>query len=105
MNLDFTLAAYKKLIKVLIEKKYKCVSFEYYLLNMAKLSEMIICRHDVDKRPDNSLKTAIIENEYGVVGTYYFRIVKKSNNADIIKKIANLGHEIGYHFEDLSYNK
>jgi hypothetical protein len=51
--------------------------------------------------PQNSLITAKIENELGIKGTYYFRIVPGSFDKDIIKQIAQLGHEIGYHYEDI----
>jgi hypothetical protein len=102
---DFTLKIYKKLIKVFIEKGYTFITFEEYLKNPLNYSKVVILRHDVDKRPVNSLKTAQIENELGIKGVYYFRIVKESNHPEIIKAIAKLGHEIGYHYEDLTLAK
>jgi len=60
-----------------------------------------ILRHDVDKKPINSLLSAIIENELGIKGSYYFRIVPESFDFNIMHKIADLGHEIGYHYEDV----
>ena len=62
----------------------------------------IILRHDVDKKPLNSLKTARIEHELGWKSIYYFRAVPESWDEDIIKEIASLGHEIGYHYESLA---
>lgn len=62
----------------------------------------VILRHDVDLKPQNSLKTALIENELGWKATYYFRAVPESWDEDIIGKIAALGHEIGYHYESLT---
>lgn len=59
-------------------------------------------RHDVDKRPYHSLAIAQIEAELGVHAVYYFRCVPCSNNPHVIKAIVNLGHEIGYHYEDMS---
>ena len=59
-------------------------------------------RHDVDLRPENSLKTALIEHSMNIKSTYYFRAVAQSYDEQIIKKIANLGHEIGYHYESLT---
>ena len=38
----------------------------------------------------------------GVKASYYFRIGKGSNQPECIKRIAALGHEIGYHYEDMS---
>ncbi|MCA9385425.1 hypothetical protein KC717_02130 [Candidatus Dojkabacteria bacterium] len=62
----------------------------------------ILLRHDVDRRPNNALEIAQIENSRGVASTYYFRITKNSFDQKIIAKIHELGHEIGYHYEDLS---
>ncbi|HKK09516.1 MAG TPA: hypothetical protein VJ939_01710 [Bacteroidales bacterium] len=58
-------------------------------------------KHDVDKLPGNSLEFAQIQHELGIKGTYFFRIVPESFNPEIIEKIAGLGHEIGYHYEDV----
>ena len=62
---------------------------------------MVVLRHDVDRLPKNSLLTAQMENRLGIKGTYYFRIVPESYDEKIMEKIARLGHEIGYHYEDM----
>jgi len=54
----------------------------------------------VDRRPENALRMADLEAEIGINGTpstYYFR--RSTFNQDIIERIYNLGHEIGYHYE------
>ena len=56
----------------------------------------------MDLKAENSLATARIEHGLGVKASYYFRIVPQSNKPDIIKEIASMGHEIGYHYEDMS---
>lgn len=61
----------------------------------------VILRHDVDRLPANSLRLAILEQALGVKGSYYFRVVPESYDRRIIKQIAELGHEIGYHYEDV----
>lgn len=38
----------------------------------------------------------------GIKGSYYFRAVPESWDEAIIKEIASLGHEIGYHYENLT---
>ena len=100
---DFTVHKYSQLLKVLIEKDYNFQSFEEYLTNPLKRS--IVSRHDVDDRPQNSLTLAKIESGLGMKGTYNFRIVPCSWDEVIIKEIASLGHEIGYHYEDLALCK
>ena len=62
----------------------------------------VILRHDVDRKPENALVIAKIEKDAGIKASYYFRIVKESYDENIIKKIAEMGHEIGYHYENLS---
>ena len=105
MKIDFTFKIYTQLLKTALDYDYKIISFEKFLSGTNGLEKTIILRHDVDKKPENSFKVALIEKQLGVISSYYFRIVKKSNKPDIIKKIANLGHEIGYHYEDLSLNR
>ena len=58
-------------------------------------------RHDVDKLPGNALKMARLEHEMGVKATYYFRAVPVSWDEGIIREIAGMGHEVGYHYENL----
>ena len=62
----------------------------------------VILRHDVDLKPENSLKTAQLEKELGWKSTYYFRAVPESWDESIILQIASMGHEIGYHYESLT---
>lgn len=86
MTLDFTLSKYSELLDAL-----KSYGFQELTL-----------RHDVDLKPDNSLRTATIEAEKGMHGIYYFRAVPESWNEEVINLIALLGHEIGYHYESLT---
>ncbi len=62
----------------------------------------LILRHDVDLLPGNSLRTARLEVEKGMFGIYYFRAVPESWDEEIIREIAALGHEVGYHYESLT---
>lgn len=108
--IDFTLRKYRELLSVLQKKGYKFITFEQYCQqksltdspSMATEDKWIILRHDVDLKAKNSLATAEIEHVLGVVASYYFRVVKESNQSDVIRAIADLGHEIGYHYEDMA---
>jgi len=62
----------------------------------------VCLRHDVDKKPANSLATARIEAGMGIRATYFFRTVPCSWDETVIREIADLGHEIGYHYESLT---
>jgi len=96
---DFTVHTYTRLLHALKEQGYAFQSFHDYITTPKPKS--IIFRHDVDKRPENALRLAKIESEFGLRGTYYFRTKACSWNETIIKEIAELGHEVGYHYEDL----
>lgn len=100
--MDFTLTIYKKLLKSLQSSGYAIYTFEDYLKLDEPAEKFVILRHDVDEIASNALKIARLEHGLGIRGTYYFRVVKQSNNPEIIKQIASWGHEIGYHYEDLS---
>ena len=65
-------------------------------------TRFIILRHDVDLKAENSVETAKIEHSLGIKASYYFRVVPDSDKPNCIKAIANMGHEIGYHYEDMS---
>lgn len=100
--IDFTLNTYRVLLTSLQQAGYVFMTFEEWLQNPIDNSRLVILRHDVDKRPKNSLKTAQIEHELGIRASYYFRCVACSNDPVIIRQITALGHEIGYHYEDMS---
>lgn len=100
---DFTLEILVILLKELKSKGFKIIPFkDFFDCNADKI---VILRHDVDKSPGNSLRFAEIHHELGIKATYYFRIVEESFNIEVINKIASLGHEIGYHYEDLTLAK
>lgn len=99
--MDFTKIIYEKLLDALkIRFEHFFSLLEYYVIEENQLSA-IIFRHDVDELPNNALKLADLEYSLGLKGTYYFRIVPESYDLDVMNKIALLGHEIGYHYEDV----
>jgi hypothetical protein len=86
-------------LEALISQGYAFQPFAEFIEKPA--AHAIILRHDVDARPGNSLEFARIQNQAGIRGSYYFRAVPQSYDELIIKEIADLGHEIGYHYEDM----
>jgi len=99
--MDFTLTIYQKLLKALQSESYDFLTVEVYF-SQSQNHPVIILRHDVDRKPLNSLRMAKIENELHIRSTYYFRTIPKTFKPEIIKKIAELGHEIAYHYENLA---
>ena len=102
--MDFTLKKYSELLGALKDKGYRLITFENYCSNKIALSDesFAILRHDVDLKAKNALAVARIEHAFGIHASYYFRVVKQSNRPDIIRAIMDLGHEIGYHYEDMT---
>lgn len=103
--MDFTRKKYKHLISSLLKDGYSFQTFEEFIENPKE--KVVMLRHDVDLLPENSLEFAKIQHDFGIKGSYYFRIVPESWDVEIVKEIADLGHEIGYHYEtmDTSYLK
>lgn len=99
--MDFTLKQYRRLLGALKKAGYEALAFEDYM-GGARPEKIIILRHDVDLKPGNSLQTARIEKEMGMRASYYFRAVPESWDEAIIREIAEMGHEVGYHYESLT---
>lgn len=98
---DFTLKSYRSLLEAFQKAGYQFQTFEEFMEHPAE-GKTVVMRHDVDEKAPNALKMAQLEHGLGVKSTYFFRIVKQSNVPEVIRGIAALGHEIGYHYEDLA---
>ena len=119
--MDFTLKQYKLLLNALVAQGYSFQTFvssiksanpEVSGLSLRSRSQKpaanspsVILRHDVEDHYERALKFAEIQHALGIQGTYYFRILPKCFKPEIVKKIAELGHEIGYHYDDLAVCK
>ncbi len=99
---DFTFDNYKRLIQLAKEKGF------HFILHKDKYNperKDIIWRHDVEFEPDLALRMAKIENEEGVIATYFFQLHSPYYNSvdlhyrDVFMKIKDLGHHIGLHFD------
>jgi hypothetical protein len=105
--MDFTLDVYKKFLATLNSDKSRFCSFSDFIERKNSISylqekrRIVILRHDVDLLPQSSLRFAQIQAEMGIKGSYYFRAVPESWDENIIKEIASLGHEVGYHYENM----
>jgi hypothetical protein len=99
--IDFSLKFYSEFLRDLMTKDTNVGPFIEFVNN--KKSRFMCLRHDVDHLPLNALKMAELEEEAGIVATYYFRAILSVFKPDIIRNISDFGHEIGYHYENLSY--
>ena len=60
-------------------------------MKITRPARLVILRHDVDKKPKNSLATARIEASLGMKASYYFRAVPESWDEVISKKLRHWG--------------
>ncbi|MCB0583318.1 MAG: hypothetical protein KDD10_28825 [Phaeodactylibacter sp.] len=101
---DFTLGTYKQLLDALSENGYFFQTFEQFA-DGNEGGKVAVLRHDVDRIPSNALKMARIEQERGLKATYFFRVVPSVWDERIIGKVTALGHEVAYHYEDLTITR
>lgn len=102
---DFTFKIYGQLLDAMLEANYNPSTYLDYIEGKHGDYKVFVLRHDVDKRPENSLRMAQIQHEKGIKATYYWRIVPESYDEGIIRQVVGLGHELGFHYEDLTLAK
>ncbi len=105
MSLDFTFAKYRELCQAIHDSGYPVLNIEKFLTLRNKPDTYILLRHDVDLLPERSLTIAQIEADLNIYSTYYFRTTRDVFKPLFIRQIAELGHEIGYHYEVLDKAK
>ena len=110
MKCEFTYEHYKECIK-----SAKKLGFSFYtmhdFLDKKPKSKFILMRHDIDLSLKSALKIAEIENSLKIKSTYFIRTkgifdVFSGKNSAIVRKISELGHEIGIHYDsDITVKK
>jgi len=107
--MDFKLKIYQELLTALQSQGFSFYTVAEYAEKERMKTfikglnpQFILLRHDVEDHYPNALAMARIQHNQGIRGSYYFRIYPKDENERIIREIAALGHEIGYHYDDLS---
>ena len=99
--MDFTREKYRQLVSQLKSCGYEFITYLQYCEGHLP-QRFVILRHDVDLKPKNSLAVAQDEAALGAKASYYFRAVPESWDEAIIKEIATMKHEVGYHYESLT---
>lgn len=98
--MNWTLDQYRRICIELKNSGYVTKTIQAFYEH--PVSNCVLLRHDIDRFPDNALAMARLEHELKCVGSYYVRFNQHTLDSEIIKEIASLGHEIGYHYETLS---
>ncbi|MCK5124838.1 MAG: hypothetical protein KAR42_01140 [candidate division Zixibacteria bacterium] len=101
----FTFDSYKKLLDTITGAGYAIHGIEkvleFRLDGFIPEGKFTAIRHDVDYYPKRALVLAKIEADQGIATTYYIRRKFFESDIPIITKIAELGHQIGYHYEEI----
>lgn len=98
---DFTLINYMAILE-LARKNYKFIFFPELQYTTGK---RILLRHDLEFSVPIALKMAEIEAGLGIKATYLIQLhsdfynILDGNNFQMVKKIQELGHQIGLHFD------
>lgn len=102
---DFSLPMLERLLTALQGAGFRFVRFDAYYQDREPYDtteKVILFRHDVDRFPRTAVATAALEARLGLAGTYYVRMKPWTFKPEVLKAIAGLGHEIGYHYECLA---
>jgi hypothetical protein len=102
---DFTMKLLEQLLAAMVDNQYTCIPYRQYADGKLPSGRFVILRHDMDALPEKALQVAQLENRYQIQGTYYVRTSIPVFIPSILEKIAAMGHEIGYHYENLSDHK
>ncbi len=96
---DFTETGYRNIV-ALARRSYQFARF-----GSACEGKHVLWRHDVDVSIHRAVALAEIEREEGVVATYflslrslYYNLLER-NVQDAVRRIIDLGHDIGLHFD------
>ena len=101
MTRDFSIKAYVELLSEIGRTGRKVFTLAEYFERVQTPDAYFVLRHDVDRRPGRALRMALAESSCGVRSTYYFRATPRVFKTGLVKRIASMGHEIGYHYEVL----
>ncbi len=99
MKRDFSHHSYRLLLESLrdLGRQFVCLRD---LAGNSSLppSRQVLLKHDVDRLPSRALALARLEAELGIASTYFFRSPFPRR---VVSEVRKLGHEVGYHYEDL----
>ena len=105
----FTYRAYRRLLDIIAESGYAVYGVEQILIarrdGTLPEGKYVAIRHDVDYFPGRALNVATIEAERKIATTYYIRRRFFDADPHLARKIAALGHQIGYHYEEVDVHQ
>lgn len=104
--MEFTYTAYRALLDLLRQGGYAFTNYHDYQTH----PRCVILRHDIDNSLSQALRLAKIEAEEGVKSTWFvllrtdFYNPASAASQKTLRRIRELGHEIGLHFDEMAYD-
>ncbi len=101
---DFTLHHYEVILSSLLQR-LKFISYDA----MENYDSFVIMRHDVDFSPQRALRMAELEFQAGIRSTYFWLLhgefynLLDKDSVLIVRKIQEMGHDFGIHFDTHFY--
>jgi hypothetical protein len=92
---------YQQILQQAREQAYRFYTLQAFLNADLKPDEaFIILRHDMDSDPRAALLFAAVEQQHKVQASYFFRRITWDSR--VMSILHRRGHEVGYHYEELS---
>lgn len=82
----------------------KCVTISE-LPDLCRSQTWVAIKHDVETNVKRAQEIAFIEARHGIRSTFFVQAELLENNLSRLSAIANLGHEVTYHYDVLDANK
>ncbi|MCI0395880.1 MAG: hypothetical protein L0332_01065 [Chloroflexi bacterium] len=102
MSRDFTLAKYARLCQAIQQLACPVMTMCQFLEAGQPRHMLVVLRHDIDRSLASAVRMAELESGYGIRATYYARVTRSVFRPAGLKRLAQLGHEVGYHYEVLA---
>ena len=111
-DLDFTLEHYAEILAA-IKENHETLSFRdvsYVGRDLLKLDRFVIMRHDVEISLTAALRLAELDHAAGIRSTFFLLYSSDYNifepsGAAIVRRILDLGHDIGLHYDLQAYDR
>lgn len=108
---DLSSKHYMEILTLLRTNGYRFIFYKDHRNNNQINEKLVILRHDIDQSIEAAYHMAQTEYEQGVKSTYFvwltspFYNILDPTKTKILKKILDLGHDIGLHFDPTAYTE
>lgn len=103
----FSYDGYRSLLNALVEEGYEFCGYD----DWGNVEKPVILRHDIDYSLTRALPIAELEVSQGVRSTFFvlvrgdFYNVFSKDSEHVLRKLVDMGHSIGLHFDETLYDQ